>query len=399
MRRIVELKEKNLLDILKVIQIHGPISKPDVAAKSNVSTVTAHSFIMELEKAGLVVSNGVAKSSGGRKAALYHINCDYGYIIGLNHGRTRLTTGLYDLSLNTVYVNRIRANLNKSFASIENMKKEIHAAIQNSGVPREKILGIGITLPGQVSHRDGVVISLLDLPEWDNTPLQSNMERHTGLPVCVYNDNRANIISCKWQNKIAESANAVYVNISDGVGAGVMIGGEVYTGSHSFAGELGHLAVPGRKMKCQCGSIGCIETLACSGHVIRQVQKKIGASALSGSSTRSLEDEIIKIAESNQDVRNIIHNAISHFPFILDAIIKAYDPEKIIIYNTWLLHFGELFNEMVETVFQQCKWLRKNSLAIELDTHDVHESYGPASVVLENLFNYNSENRIILRMD
>ena len=83
MRSIVDLKQKKLLDIMRTIQIHKPIAKPDVAVRSNISTVTAHTIITELEQAGLVTPTGESKSTGGRKAVLYGPNSKFGYIIGL----------------------------------------------------------------------------------------------------------------------------------------------------------------------------------------------------------------------------------------------------------------------------------------------------------------------------
>jgi predicted NBD/HSP70 family sugar kinase len=353
-----------------------------------------------LETTGLVVSDGVSKSNGGRKAVLYSIDPNYGYIIGQNHARTKLATSVYDLSLKTVYVNRIKSELTKSSISIENMKEEIARAIQGSGVPKDKFLGVGVTLPGQVNHREGVVNSMLNLNEWDNTPLQNIIERFTGLPACIYNDNRANVISCKWLGKIPEDANAVYINISEGVGVGVMIRGEVFSGSHSFAGELGHLEVRGQKAKCQCGNVGCIETLVCNDYIIEQVRKKYGLSTPKESSVKACVNEIIQMArDGNNGVYSIIKEATNNIIYIIDSVIKAYDPDKIIIYNPWLLHFNELFNELVDTVFGRCRWLKKNTLSIELDTSDVADNYGPVSIVLENLFNFNSENRIDLRLD
>ena len=400
MRSIVDLKQKKLLDVLRIIQIHGSFSKPNIAIRANINSVTAHYIITELEKAGLVVSNGVAKSNGGRKAVLYSINPNYGYIIGQNHGRTKITTSVYDLSLNTVYVNLKKSELTNSNVSINNMKEEIERAIHNSGVPKDKFLGIGITLPGQVNHREGVVNSMLNLNDWDNTPIQSIIESFTGLPACVYNDNRANIISCKWLNKIPESAIAVYINISDGVGVGVMINGEVFSGSHSFAGELGHIEISGHKAICLCGNVGCIETLVCTANIIRQVKKRYELSASNGDSNKAFVNEIIQMAkDGNNGVYSIIKEATQNISHIIDAVVKAYDPEKIIIYNPWLLHFNELFNDLVDAVFRKCNWLKKNTLSIEIDASNVIDSYGPVSIVLENLFNFDSENRIGLKID
>ena len=398
MRSVTDLKQKKLLDILKAVQIHGPITKPDVAVMTNISTVTAHTIITELEHAGLLVSAGELKPTGGRKAILYKTNPEFGYIIGQYHGRTKITTNLYDLSLSTLYVNKISSDLSKSSTAIGNIKEEIDKSIQESGISKDKILGIGITLPGQINHRDGVINSMLGLGDWNNTLLQSIIERSIGIPACVYNDNRANIISCKWLNRIPASANAAYVTISDGVGVGVMLNGEVFSGNHSFAGELGHLDTGG-KLKCHCGSVGCVETLVCSANIIRQVQGKYGLSVSKTDSTKLCVNEIIQMAkDGNNGVYEIIRKSVRHSGLIIDAIIKAYDPEKIIIYNPWLMHFNELYNELVDNVFGRCRWLKRGALDIEVDMDNVIDSYGPASIVLENLFNFNSEHRIALKM-
>ena len=400
MRSVVDLKQKKLLDILRTIQIHGPVAKPDVAVMANISTVTAHTIMSELEAAGLIAEAGASRSNGGRKAALYRTNPEYGYIIGQNVGRTKITTSLCDLSLKTLYIERLKSDLTKANVSIANMKSEIDKAVKNAGVPKEKILGVGVTLPGQVNHQSGVVNGMLNMTGWNDTLLQSIIERSCGLPACVYNDNRANVVSCKWLDKIPEAANAVYVNISDGVGVGVMIRGEVFSGSHSLAGELGHIEARGNKTKCQCGGAGCVETLVCTEHIIRRVKKVYDLSASGKDSTRAQINEIIRAAkDGNAKVYGIIRDAVLDIGFVLDLVIKAYDPEKTIIYSPWLNNFDELFGELTESVFEKCGWLKKNSMSIERDTDDYIDSYGPVSIVLENLFNYESENRISLKLE
>jgi len=399
MRSIVDLKQKKLLDIMRTIQIHKPIAKPDVAIRSNISTVTAHTIITELENDGLVTPTGESKSTGGRKAVLYAPNPEFGYIISLNHGRSKVTTSIYDFSLKILYTNISRSDITNSNLAIDNIKEEINHAIESSGVPKDKILGIGITLPGQINHNDGVVVGLLNLDDWSNIPLKSIIEKITGIPTCVYNDNRANIISCKWLGKVSESAIAAYIDISDGVGVGLMIKGEVFSGSHSFAGELGHLDARS-KITCKCGNKGCAETLVCSAHVISQVQKKFNPTFTAVDSTKTCINEIIQMAKNgNEGVYKIIKDATQNIGFIIDSVIKAYDPDKIIIYNPWLMHFEELYDEVLDDVFNRCKWLKRGTVDIELDTDNIIDSYGPASIVMENLFTFDLENRIMLKLD
>ena len=399
MRSIVDLKQKKLLDIMRTIQIHKPIAKPDVAVRSNISTVTAHTIITELEQAGLVTPTGESKSTGGRKAILYAPNSGFGYIIGVYHGRKKITISIYDFTLKILYTKVTDSDISNSKSAIDNIIAGVDQAIKDSGVPGDRVLGIGVTLPGQINHFDGVIISLFNLSDWSNMPLKSIIEKSTGLPTCVYNDNRANIISCKWLDKVPESATAAYVNVSDGVGVGIMINGEVFSGSHSYAGELGHLDAQGKAV-CQCGSKGCVETLVCNANVITQVRKKYGIVSSPEDSSRACVEEIIQIAKDGNDgVYQILWEVTKNIGFIIDSVIKAYDPDKIIIYNPWLMHFESLYTGVLDDIFTRCTWLKRGTLDIELDTDNVIDSYGPASIVMENLFNFTAKNRIMLRLE
>jgi transcriptional regulator of PTS gene len=399
MRSIVDLKQKKLLDIMRTIQIHKPIAKPDVAARSNISTVTAHTIITELEQAGLVTPTGESKSTGGRKAVLYAPNSDFGYIIGIHHGRKRITTSIYDFSLKILYANTINSDLTQSKTVTNTIISEVERAIQSLNIVKDKVLGIGITLPGQINHTDGVVINLFSLDDWSNLPLKNIITKATGLPTCVYNDNRANIISCKWLDKIPESSISAYVCIHDGVGVGILIKGEVFSGSHSYAGELGHLDIQSKSL-CQCGNKGCVESVVGTTHIIAQVQKKYKTDCSLEDSTTACVEEIIKLAkDGNYEIYQIIKDAAGSMSFVIDSVIKAYDPDKIIIYNPWLMNFEELYDEVLDNVFDRCKWLKRGTIDIELDTDNVIDSYGPASIVLENLFNFDSKSKIMLRLE
>jgi predicted NBD/HSP70 family sugar kinase len=117
-------------------------------------------------------------------------------------------------------------------------------------------------------------------------------------------------------------------------------------------------------------------------------------------SSRACIEEIIQMAkDGNNGVYQIINDATQNIGFIIDSVIKAYDPDKIILYNPWLMHFEELYDEVIDDIYNRCKWLKRGTLDIELDTDNVIDSYGPASIVMENLFNFDSTNKIMLRLE
>ena len=389
MRNTSELKQKNLMDIIKIIRNNGPVTKPEIAKMTNMTSVTAHNFICELVEKKLVVEVGSSKSNGGRKATLYKINEKYGYIVGQNLGRHYVSTTIFDINLNLLYINKVECSLEYSDRIISLMVEEIESAISKLQYEKKDCLGIGITVPGQVNHETGVIINLTGIPNWNSIPMKSIIENKTGLKTYVDNDNNGIAMAAKWKNIISENADAVFITIADGVGTGVLSKGKLYYGSHSYAGEIGHTTIQYNGPKCSCGGRGCIEALASDFAIIEKVKK--GIKSETGINTFNDEginiNTVIKLAkEGNETVYGILKETSIFVSIAIDHIVKVYDPEVIVIQSNWLGEFQDLYYFMVDNVFTRCTWAKRDNLKILVNSIDNIEVNGPASLVLERMF-------------
>lgn len=388
-RNTSELKQKNLLDIIKIIRNKGPITKPEIAKMTNLTSVTAHNFICELIEKKLVVEAGSSKSNGGRRAVLYKINEMYGYIVGQNLGRHYVSTTIFDINLNLLYINKVKCSLEYSDRIVSLMVEEIESAILKLQYEKKDCLGIGITVPGQVNHETGVIINLTGIPNWNSIPLKSVVENETGLKTYVDNDNNGIAIAAKWENIVAENADAVFITITDGVGTGVLSKGKLYYGSHSYAGEIGHTTIQYDGPKCSCGGRGCIEALASDFAIIEKVKKGIKSEAgINNFNDEEINiDTVIKLAkEGDETVYNILKEASIFISIAIDHIVKVYDPEVIVIQSNWLGEFNDLYYFIVDNVFTRCTWVKRDNLRILVNSVKDIEVSGPASLVLEMMF-------------
>lgn len=393
MRNTSELKQKNKLDIIKVIRNSGPITAPEIARLSKLTAVTVHHFIDELMENNLVLEIGSSRSNGGRKATLYKLYDSYGYIIGQNLGRNYISTTIYNLNLKLLHMNKIKCLLDYSDRITTLMLKEIAIAIDFLKLDRKDCLGIGITVPGQVNHETGVIINLTNIPNWNSIPMKTIAENRLGIRTYVDNDINAIAISSKWRNIVGENADAVFINIGDGVGTGILNKGKLFYGNHSYAGEIGHTTIQYDGPKCSCGNRGCIEALTSDAAIIEKVKKNRKIDT--GSKEVTIET-IINLAKSGDEaVYGILMETGHIISIAVDHVVKVYDPEVIVIQSNWINEFPDLKHRIVDEVFGRCAWARRDSLSILVNRNDSIEAYGPASLVLERIFDYSEDNSFI----
>ncbi|MDD5565799.1 MAG: ROK family protein [Candidatus Omnitrophica bacterium] len=181
-------------------------------------------------------------------------------IIGIDLGGTNLKLALTDRNF------RIKARRMISTAGflkkedlIEGIVISVNRIIDDNGLRKNQILGVGIGLPGPVDSKSGFVHFFPNIPGWKNVKLKTLLQRKLRLPVCI--DNDANLMA------LAEHAigaargmqNALCVTLGTGVGAGLVCAGKLYRGSTYAAGEIGHVPLNEKGPKCNCGGIACLE--------------------------------------------------------------------------------------------------------------------------------------------
>ncbi|RLL43837.1 ROK family transcriptional regulator [Oceanobacillus piezotolerans] len=270
------MKSVNKSLVLNKIRTSEPISRAQIAKETKLTPPTVSSIVKELLEDGLVRESELGESSGGRKPKMLHINSDAFYVIGVDAGPETVDCVLTDLTGKIVrrsssYV-LTKPLTNDKFLGI--LQEIIGAMIHSTDVVQEKIIGIGIAMHGVVEVKTGtsLVAPNLDLK---HIPIKATLEGVFDLTVKVENDARAMALGESWFGGNSDVDSMVAVNFGSGVGAGVVIHGNLYHGAQDIAGEFGHMTIDLHGEKCECGNPGCLQTFVSGEALAERFNKQV----------------------------------------------------------------------------------------------------------------------------
>jgi predicted NBD/HSP70 family sugar kinase len=216
--------------------------------------------INELIKEGFVVEEGYAPSSGGRRPLMYNINAKAMYILAVAMDQLSARLQLIDLQNNPVAeMATVDIKLLNNEAALPTLIGSLNNYVAESGIPKNKIAGIGIGMPGFINAVEGINYTYLDA---GGQSLSDYISQKTG--IATYIDNDSSLIALAEQKfGIAKTQQEVMViNLGWGIGLGMIIDGKIFRGYNGFAGELSHIPLSDDGALCTCGKRGCLEAEA-----------------------------------------------------------------------------------------------------------------------------------------
>ena len=262
MKRSTETKgigKKNIAKykILDLMLNQGSTTKADIAKQLDLSMPTVLSNISELSEKGLVVEVGEMESTGGRKARRISLNEDYYYAVGVDLTAHHIGMVLVNFGGKIVQQQRIRFDFQPDIAYCRQLAARIQEFYKDAAA-EEKILGIGISLPGIINEKEHMLVKSHAL-QLENYSLKMIEQL---LPFPVYFENDANAAMLAENPRQVE--NVVYLSLNNTLGGAVCIEGNLFPGQNRKAGEFGHmLLMPGGK-QCYCGKYGCADAYCAS---------------------------------------------------------------------------------------------------------------------------------------
>ncbi|MFI6422591.1 ROK family protein [Streptomyces sp. NPDC050842] len=256
-----DIRRLNRFEVLRRVYAGpGAMSRQDIATATGLSFATVANLTAELLEAGVLVEAGHEDSSGGRPRARLAVNAERGALIGVDIAETSVHAELFDLAL------EVRHSVERPLPPgdvrpsdvVDVLAGCVEELLSVSGVPRERVLGAGVSVPGMV-EREGGVSSFSPYWSWHEVPLRALLDERLGLPLWLDNPLRASTVAELWFGAGREVDDLVVLTLRAGVGAGIAIDGQLYRGFTNSAGEWGHtcLALDGRL--CTCGNRGCVE--------------------------------------------------------------------------------------------------------------------------------------------
>ena len=199
------------------------------------------------------------------------------YCVGIDVGGTTVKCGLFSVKGDILDKWEIPTRTENNGVNIlPDVAAAIDAKIQEKGIARDTIAGVGVGIPGPVNE-DGAVICAVNL-HWGYVELEKELEKLTGLTVKAGNDANVAALGEMWKGGGAGYHNVVMVTLGTGVGGGIIVNGKIVTGTHGAGGEIGHIHVEDDEtLSCNCGNQGCLEQYASATGVVRLANRMLEA--------------------------------------------------------------------------------------------------------------------------
>lgn len=275
-------------NIIKHLYFAGSLSCAELSVLTEKSLPLTTRILTELIADGSVKEVGFASSTGGRRPQIYALQPGLLYVVAVAMDQLITRLALIDMQHKVVgQIEKTDLVLSGNPAALEELKNHIVRFIEKAGVAKEKIAGIGIGMPGFVDVKKGINHSFL---QSSGEGIVGFLEKAVGLPVLIDNDSSLIALAELRLGAARNRQNAMVVNISWGVGLGMIVKGELFRGNNGFAGEFSHIPLFTNNKICSCGKTGCLETETSLLVVVNKAIEGLKAGRVSHLKTLSPDD-------------------------------------------------------------------------------------------------------------
>jgi predicted NBD/HSP70 family sugar kinase len=352
-----QTRAHNAALVLRALYDHSPISRAEIARMSGLTRTTVGDVVGELIASGLAREVGRGQSTGGKAPTLLELVDGARLVIGLDLGEFVFRGSLVDLRgrvRRTAERNVGGLNGEEALGIVHELVDELAAWLESSG-QGSSLLGIGVGTPGIVDAATGTIRWAVNL-DWQDLSLGDLLRERHGVPVQVANDSRAAALAIQLFGEPSpngRAANLVAIKVGRGIGAGVVLGGELFHGDGFGAGEIGHTVVEVDGEECRCGRFGCLETVASSRAILKRATEvaeerpdsQLGV-RLRQSGELELTDLEAALAADDPDAGMIVASAGRYLGQVVAGLIGVLDVERIVLHGS-VASLGERWLEAV----------------------------------------------------
>lgn len=337
------VKSHNLRAVLLMLLRHEYVSRVRLAELSGLSTTTITNLVSELLDQGLVAEEGLEKPTQGRGVGrprrLLRLVPQARHVIGIHIGVGSIRVAVTDLHANFLNCLSLAHSLARSPEEVlSEATTLVNEAIAQSGVNPEKILGVGVGASGLVNPYTGVNVVAPNLG-WRDVPMRDWFIERLGLPVCVDNNVRAMALGEAMFGAGQDMRALAFVYARIGVGAGFVVGGQLYHGSAAGAGEIGHTTIiPEGGNPCRCGNTGCLETLVSEPAIVqlaeehsKQPGQAVLATHLRNGEGTTIERIFAAARDGDTGTRAMLEERACYMGIALANLVNVLNPDLIVL--------------------------------------------------------------------
>ncbi len=262
------------------------------------------------------------------------------HVVGVDLGGTKILAGIFRNSLECIATTKLSTKPQRGVARvIERIARCVQDAVDEADLSMKNIAGIGIGAPGAVNFEAGTVIFAPNMEGWENVPLKKELEKALGVPVFVENDCNIGALGVYVAELKSRPKTMVGIFVGTGIGGGIIINGEPYSGFGHTAGEIGHMVLDVNGPKCGCGNKGCFEALASRTAIFQQVKaglkegQKTLLTDMLGNELDDLRSNDLRkaIRRGDKFVDKIVEGAAEYIGIATANVINILNPEVVVL--------------------------------------------------------------------
>jgi glucokinase-like ROK family protein len=371
------VRKFNTAVVLNTIRHHTPLSRAEVAKFTGLNRSTVSQIINALLERRLVQETILQSDRVGRPGLLLELNPSGGFAIGIEIGVDFISLVVTDFLAKVLWRERIKSDAHDSIEGIlERAFQMTEEALQKGFSSNLAPLGIGLGVPGLVDLRHGKLEYAPNLG-WNHVPLSKLFSDRFNLPVFVDNEAKAAALGEYYFGAARGKNNFIFLTAGVGLGAGIMIDGKLFRGSHGFASEVGHIIMDPQGEICGCGKRGCWETQVNLRAVIRcfreNVRKGIPSTIIKPENSEVdniMFETIAKAAQKGDDAALIaMHEVGERLGFGIANLVNIFNPQMVILGGELNIAGEMLLPVVKEVVSRNAMKLESQNLKITASVH------------------------------
>lgn len=360
-------------------------SRAELAKETGLTQASITKIIAGLIKYNIVKEVGTIDGKKGRRSIGLALNSDAYKVIGVKISRKSFSVGVFDIGGKhyDIYLEEIDV-----VDGVRNTIKRIKNSINEMLLKYTNIVAIGIAVPGPYLKNVGKIALMTEVPGWEDVSLSEEFVNAYEIPVYIEHDANAGALAEWWfgSHNIHQGV-MVHILAGEGIGAGVVIDGNVLQGSHGIAGEIGHMSIDINGRKCSCGNRGCLETYCSSIAFVKDAVTGLPNHPNSQLNlyTQLTADDIFNCAKAGDEyAKHLVLNVARYMAHGIANIINAYDPDIIVISDI-MSHGGDLLLNEILKILEDCVWdFIYKDILIALSSFEVETIlYGAAAIATD----------------
>lgn len=323
--------------LLNLLIEHGGQTIAELSSSLGVSVPYTTKTLNELIEDGLIEVTGKKDNYSKRAPKIYDLIATSGYFLGIDTGKQSLTFGICDFCGNMVAEPElIHFDYQDTPECFDRFINLINEYIQRSGIARSQIKKACMSIGGRVNPEIGCAYNYFTCTEM---PLAETLEERLNLPFCIDNDTRCMTYGEYLKGVCKGLRNIIFVNVSWGIGIGIIFDGKLYLGKSGFSGEIGHMHIYNNDIICHCGKTGCMETETSGSALLRKMKEALenGRTSVLSDKVKNQHQELtlqdILDAIKKEDVLSIetLQKVAVELGTNLAGIINIFNPEMLVI--------------------------------------------------------------------